>query len=312
MFNFNFIGKKKYFFASSISLIVIIILFTIFKGVGLAIEFKGGTFINYTYSGTVDFNEFGSAAAEIVGTKATVTTGTDIASNQETVKVSFSTKNGLTADKQFELTQKLQEKFPDNNLDVISSSDVNPSTGKEFFEKCLIAVAFAFIVLIIYIAWRFKRISGWSAGVFAIIALIHDVIMAYGTFVIFGIPINANFMAVVLTILGYSINDTIVVYDRIRENKKVLGKKIHVAELVNTSLNQSLTRSINTTLTTITALVVVSIIAMLFHVESILSFSFPLIIGMVSGVYSSLFIACPLWVLWQEHKENNKKSYADK
>ena len=312
MFNFDFIGKRKYFFTLSISLFVIILLFTLFKGVDLAIEFKGGTFINYAYSGKIDYDEFSSVAEECAGTKADVTSGTDLASNQETIKVSFSTKNGLTADKQFELTQKLQEKFPDNNLDVISSSDVNPSSGKEFFQKCLLAVAFASIVLIIYIAWRFKRISGWSAGVFAILGLFHDVIMVYGTFVIFGIPINANFMAVVLTILGYSINDTIVVYDRIRENKKILGKKTPVAELVNTSINQSLTRTINTSIATISTMIIVSIVAVIFKVESILSFSFPLIIGMIFGVYSTIFITGPLWVLWQEYKEKNKKSYADK
>ncbi len=312
MFNFDFIGKRKYFFTLSISLFVIILLFTLFKGVDLAIEFKGGTFINYAYSGKIDYDEFSSVAEESAGTKADVTSGTDLASNQETIKVSFSTKNGLTADKQFELTQKLQEKFPDNNLDVISSSDVNPSSGKEFFQKCLLAVAFASIVLIIYIAWRFKRISGWSAGVFAILGLFHDVIMVYGTFVIFGIPINANFMAVVLTILGYSINDTIVVYDRIRENKKILGKKTPVAELVNTSINQSLTRTINTSIATISTMIIVSIVAVIFKVESILSFSFPLIIGMIFGVYSTIFITGPLWVLWQEYKEKNKKSYADK
>ena len=311
MFNFDFIGKRKYFFTLSISLFVIILLFTLFKGVDLAIEFKGGTFINYAYSGKIDYDEFSSVAEEIAGTKANVTSGTDLASNQETIKVSFSTKNGLTADKQFELTQKLQEKFPDNNLDVISSSDVNPSSGKEFFQKCLLAVAFASIVLIIYIAWRFKRISGWSAGVFAILGLFHDVIMVYGTFVIFGIPINANFMAVVLTILGYSINDTIVVYDRIRENKKILGKKTPVAELVNTSINQSLTRTINTSIATISTMIIVSIVAVIFKVESILSFSFPLIIGMIFGVYSTIFITGPLWVWWQEYKEKNKKSYAD-
>ena len=119
-------------------------------------------------------------------------------------------------------------------------------------------------------------------------------------------------MSVVLTILGYSINDTIVVYDRIRENKKILGKKTPVAELVNTSINQSLTRTINTSIATISTMIIVSIVAVVFNVESILSFSFPLIIGMIFGVYSTIFITGPLWVWWQEYKEKNKKSYADK
>ena len=167
----------------------------------------------------------------------------------------------------------------------------------------MVAVLLAFIVTIVYIAFRFKRISGWSAGVFAIIGLIHDIIMVFGAFVIFGYEINANFMAVVLTILGYSINDTIVVYDRIRENKKTLGRSVPVDELVNISITQSITRTINTSITTITAMLCVSIVATIFGITSILSFSTPLILGMISGCYSTICICCPLWVMWQKKKK---------
>ena len=309
-FNFDFVGKKKIFFTFSILLMVIILLFTIFKGVDLAIEFKGGTMTNYSYEGDIDLNEFSKTAADIVGFKANATLGSDISTNQKNIKLSFTSESGLTANKQYELTSGLREKYPNSNIEVLSSSDVNPTSGKEFFQKCLVAVSFAAILMIIYIAFRFKRISGWSAGVFAVLGLVHDIIMVYGTFVIFGIPIDANFMAVILTILGYSINDTIVVYDRIRENKKILGKKTPVGELVNLSMNQSLTRSINTSLTTISAMVIVSIVAVIFKVNSILSFSFPLIVGMIFGVYSTLFITGPLWVVWQEYKDKKGNSYA--
>ena len=132
----------------------------------------------------------------------------------------------------------------------------------------------------------------------------------YAVFVICGIPLNNNFIAAVLTILGYSINATIVVYDRVRENKRLMGK-VMVAELVNTSVNQSLTRSINTTVATVLALLAACIMALIFNVDSILTFAFPLIVGMVSGVYSSLCISSSLWVVWQEHKAK-KHSYVGK
>ena len=115
-------------------------------------------------------------------------------------------------------------------------------------------------------------------------------------------------MAVVLTILGYSINDTIVVYDRIRENKKLAGKKGDIVEIVNRSLNECIHRTINTTITTVTAMICVSVVGSVYGITSILSFSTPLLFGMISGVYSTMFVVCPLWVLWQTRKNKKKRA----
>jgi preprotein translocase SecF subunit len=111
-----------------------------------------------------------------------------------------------------------------------------------------------------------------------------------------------NFIAVILTIIGYSLNDTIVIYDRIRENRRIYGSKMAPRELVDLSVNQTLVRCINTSVTTAISMIVVTVVAMLFNVDSIFSFSFPLILGLISGTYSSVCLASPLWVRWQEHK----------
>lgn len=305
--NIDFLGKKKIFFAISGALIAIILLCTAIFGIDLSINFKGGTIITYSFDGEISDAEFKSAVEEITNTKAVVTVGEDFSTKSKTMNVSLASNEGLSADKQFEMTNLLKEKYAENNLDLLSSSDVKPTAGKEFFVKCMVAIALAFLVTIIYIAFRFKKISGWSAGVFAIIGLVHDVIMVFGAFVLFRYEINANFMAVVLTILGYSINDTIVVYDRIRENKKLYGNKLPVEELVNKSLNECFSRTINTTITTVTAMICVSVVATIFGITSILSFSTPLIFGMISGVYSTICIVCPLWVLWQNRKKKAGK-----
>ena len=169
------------------------------------------------------------------------------------------------------------------------------------------AAALSAIVLIIYIAVRFRNIGGWLAGVCAIIALLHDIIITYGAFVVMGMEIDANFMAVILTILGYSVNDTIVVYDRIRENKTLYKGSISLSDLTDLSINQSLTRSINTSVTTIFAMIVVSLVASMRGVESILSFSLPMLVGLIIGTYSSLFLASPLWVVLESRRSAGKE-----
>lgn len=314
VFSIDFAGKRKIFFILSLCIILFIAIMTAVRGVDLSIDFKGGTLLNYTYTGELNLERLTSDTKEKSGLNAVVTQGKDFSSGKDTIQISLTSKEGLTADKQFELTSFLQETYADNQLELISSSDVNPSTGKEFFQKCLVAVTFAAVIMVLYIAWRFKRISGWSAGVMAVVALIHDVIVVFGVFVVCGFPINANFMAVVLTILGYSINDTIVIYDRIRENEKLMASSTPVRELVNRSINQSLTRTINTSVSTIGALAVICIVSLATNIQSIISFAFPMLIGMISGTYSTLCIAGPLWVWWKEkhpdHQGKNKKKSA--
>lgn len=306
-FNFDFIGKRKLFFTISIVLVAFSILSTFIFGVDLDIQFKGGTIITYVYDGELNCDNFTNDAKEILGGAGVqYTTGVDFSSGKSNIQLSLTSTSGLSSDKQFELTNALTEKYAENNIDLIESSDVSPSSGREFFLKCIVAVILSSIVLIIYIAIRFKKIGGWLAGICAIIALLHDCIIVYGTFIVCGMPINANFMAVVLTILGYSINNTIVIYDRIRENSKLYGKKMTREENVNLSINQSLTRSINTSLTTVVAMLAVTIVAAVYGVTSIISFSLPVMVGMIAGTYSSVCLVSVLWSYFEGKKDTHK------
>ena len=306
-FNFDFIGKRKLFFTISIVLVAFSILSTFIFGVDLDIQFKGGTIITYVYDGDLDCDGFVKDAKDILGgIGVQYTTGVDFSSGKSNIQLSLTSTSGLSSDKQFELTNALTEKYAENNIDLIESSDVSPSSGREFFLKCIVAVILSSIVLIIYIAIRFKKIGGWLAGICAIVALLHDCIIVYGTFIVCGMPINANFMAVVLTILGYSINNTIVIYDRIRENSKLYGKKMTREENVNLSINQSLTRSINTSLTTVVAMLAVTIVAAVYGVISIISFSLPVMVGMIAGTYSSVCLVSVLWSYFEGKKDTRK------
>lgn len=302
----DFIGNRRIYYTISLIIIAAGLILSFVMGVKLDIEFSGGTILSYVYDGEINEADFKKSVEDNLGQNVSVTTGSDFTTGRNKIMVEVKSKSGLNSDKQFALSEQLDAEYSENNLELFQSSDVSPSSGREFFLKCLVAVIFSAIVLIIYIAIRFKNIGGWRAGVCAVIALFHDIFVVYAVFVIFRMDIDANFMAVVLTILGYSINDTIVIYDRIRENKTLCAKeKLTLAELTNRSINQSLRRSVYTSLTTIIAMLSVTIVAMVFGVDSIISFSFPVMIGMLSGTYSSICIAGPLWVSLENKKENS-------
>lgn len=302
----NFVGNSKIFFVISLVMVAAIIICALTLGPRLDIQFKGGSMITYSYDGELDMTAFGEKADSLLSAHISVRESTDIATQMKTVVVTMPGSQSLSSDQMAGFTQSLQDAFPQNNLRSVQISNVDPVIGREFLSKSMWAVAFASLLMVLYIGVRFRRIGGVSAGIMAVIALIHDVTIVFGVFVIFRIPLNDNFIAVILTILGYSLNDTIVIYDRIRENKRLQGSKVPVAELVNTSINQSFVRTVNTSITTVTAMIVVSIVAYVYNVSSIQSFAFPMIIGLITGTYSSLCVAGPLWVRWQEHKLNKK------
>ncbi len=310
MKTFQFVNNRKKFFILSSVLVLVIVLFSFLFGVQLDIQFKGGTILEYTYSGEIDAGKTESVVEKASGMEASIQTASSTLTNDTHLVVTLPASNGLTAEEQDAITNALQSEFSDNAIDVLEISNVDATIGREFLMKCMVAVLLAFVLMIIYIAIRFRKIGGLSAGVMGVIALLHDVLMVFGVFVICRIPLDENFIAVVLMILGYSINNTIVIYDRIRENKRLLGPKVSVPELVNTSINETLTRSINTTAATIIALLTICVVTIVCGVSSIVSFVFPMLVGMISGAYSSICLAGPLWVTWLEHKE--KKVHQNK
>ena len=232
--------------------------------------------------------------------------GESLADNAQTVSLSFPTSSGLTAEVQSELTDALTSEFSGNQLELYNSQDVNPTTGAGFLGKCIVAVAFSAVVMIVYIGFRFRKIGGWIAGTCSVIALVHDMFFAYACCVVCRFDIDSNFMAVLLTILGYSINATIIIYDRIRENRRLYGDSKTLDEYVNMSVTQSLGRSVHTTVTTVIAMLTVCVVGLVSGVESILGFAFPLVIGLIAGVYSSNCIAPTLWTLWQGAVDRKK------
>ena len=305
----NFIGNRKKFYTFSCALIAVVLVFCGIFGVKMDVEFKGGSMITLAYEGDADLNDLKSTIGTELGkSNLTLQTGSDISGNQ-TLTVTLPGSDTLTTEQLDNLLAALNEQYPDNKFVQNEVSNVDATIGKEFLLKSVVALVAACVLILLYVAYRFRKIGGLKAGSTAIVALLHDMFVVFGVFVILRIPLNGNFIAAVLTILGYSINDTVVIYDRIRENSALYGKKqMSLAELVNLSVNQSFARSLMTSITTCLALGVVCVVSVIYRLDSIYSFAFPLLFGMVSGVYSTICIATPLWVDWKNKKKAAKKA----
>ncbi|MEI3264989.1 MAG: protein translocase subunit SecF [Gemmiger sp.] len=304
----NFIGNRKKFYTFSCALIAIVLVFCAVFGVKMDVEFKGGSMVTLSYEGDVDLPGLKSEIGSQLGQNdLTLQTGSDISGNQ-TLTVTLPGSQTLTTEQLDDMLTAINEAHPENNFEQNEVSNVNATIGKEFLFKSLVALVAACVLILAYVAFRFRKIGGLKAGSTAIVALLHDMFVVFGVFVILRIPLNGNFIAAVLTILGYSINDTVVIYDRIRENSALYSKKqMSLAELVNLSVNQSFSRSLMTSITTCLALGVVCVVSVIYRLDSIYTFAFPLLFGMVSGVYSTICIATPLWVDWKSKKKAAKK-----
>lgn len=179
----------------------------------------------------------------------------------------------------------------------VQAMGVSPVVGKELVNNALMAVLIASFLMLVYIWIRFELIS----GIAAVIALLHDCLLVLGVFGLFGVEVNATIIAALLTILGYSINDTIVVFDRIRENQKYKAKDTPFVDMANDSILQTFRRSLNTSFTTVLAIVVMYLV-----VPNVREFCFALIVGITSGTYSSIFVASPIWAVYRDWQEKRK------
>ena len=276
----DFVGKRKAFLTFSSCLMAAIVLCAVVLGVQMDTEFTGGAMITLSYQGQADLGLVEQAAEQALdNTNLTLQTGENVATGEATLKISLPGSETVTTDQVSALLDSLAASCPDNQFAQLSLSNVSPAMGTRFLQKSLVAVVFALALILIYIAFRFKNIGGLTGGAMAILALVNDLMVIFGTFVVLRAPLDGNFIAALLTILGYSVNDTVVIYDRIRENRKLLGKKAPFGDLVNQSLNQSLKRTLMTSVTTVAALAVMCVVSVLYGLESIFTFAFPLMMG---------------------------------
>lgn len=283
------VEKKKIWFGISAIIIAIGLITIAVKGLNFGIDFQGGTSLVLEFSEEYDKEKVDSIVKKYASDAVTNTV--------EDSKYQIKSKD-FNSEQVSELIEELKKEYKMPDEAIISQDEIGASIGKELRVNSIKALSLAFIAMLIYIAIRFEL----KFGVIALIALAHDLLVTLSVFAVFGIAINTPFIAAILTIIGYSINATIVIFDRIRENLKLSGRT-SPAEVADNSITQTMGRSINTTLTTL-----FTIVAIYIFVPTVREFSFPIIIGIVSGLFSSVCIAPSLWVMVVERdKKKNKK-----
>ena len=303
----NFTGKKKIFFGLSLGIILIGIICNFIFGTTLDIQFSGGATLTYSYQGDISHDKLHDFIQEKTSDRITTSFSSDLAGGTgNNVTVQFAGNEAIDKEIGSTLTADLQKQYPDAKFALLEENSVDPSMGMSFLLKCLVAVGIASVLMVLYVTLRFRKIGGLSAGVMALVALFHDIAMIYFLYVIFRWPIDSNFIAVVLMILGYSLNDTIVIYDRVREQRKLMGRKTGIDTVFNVSCTKTIKRTIMTSVTTLAAILTVFVVASVFNISSVKGFALPMMIGVISGCYSSICIAGPLWVIWQTHKAKKK------
>lgn len=280
-------------------------------GVDLDINFRGGTRITYSYTGDIADSDIESAVKDNIDGSFEINQSTSIAGDTQTFSISLAGRSSLSAENQEAITSSLEEAFPDNKVEIYDSNSVSPTIAGTFLLKSLVAVIITAVLVIIYVGIRFRKIGGVSAAVTALCSLVLDILVTFFICVFFRLQIDSNYIAVVLTILGYSLNDTIVIYDRIRENKS-LYPDLETPDLVNKSINMVKIRNLVTTVTTFLAVITIVVISELYGLTTLRTFAIPMAFGIVSGCISSLFVSGPLWVLWLKFKEKRAAKKASK
>jgi SecD/SecF fusion protein len=302
---FPFYAKRKIFFMISGALMLIGLIFLFIDGVSLDIQFKGGAILKYDLNESVEIDPDDAAnvaSSALGGDLVTAQITTDYLSQEKMLVLNLAGGDTLSNETLQGVTGALVAAFPEQSLALAQTNNVAPFFGHQFLTKGILALILSAALIILYVWFSFRKIHGLSAGVMALLTLLHDVLIAFFTFVVFGIPIGDSFIAVALTILGYSINDTIVIYDRIRENTLAAKKGYNIEELVDRSISQSFTRSLYTNLAVFFSIALVYAFAAGSGLESIRTFALPMAMGTVSGCYSTIVLAAPLWTAWQKHK----------
>lgn len=291
---FSFVKYKYASFALSLIVIAAGLISIAVQGFNLGIDFTGGTMLDLKFAKPVTVSEVRDVLQNYGLENSTLQlAGTEKVDKAPNVIIRTRV---LDETERKVVLQGLNDKL--GKYEIMRIEKVGATIGSEMTREALIALLLSWVVIIAYVAFRFE----YRFGVAGVLALVHDVMIVVGLFSIFRKEIDATFVAAMLTIVGYSINDTIVIFDRIRENMKFMKKGDSLPELVDRSIWQTMTRSIYTSLT-----VMFCVVAMYFlGGETTKNFALALIIGFISGTYSTVFLASPVWLVWKERDERKR------
>jgi preprotein translocase subunit SecF len=288
----NFLGVRRFAFVlSGLVIGASIISIILHGGLNYGIDFVGGSLVQVRFSEPTQAETIKENLASIGLDRSLVQRFGEEGENEYLIRVEKSVSDLEVLSLNIE--EALQQAYGKEGVEIRRTEMVGPKVGKVLRRKGILAIAYALIGILIYVTWRFE----FTFAVGAVIALAHDVLITVGAFSITNKEFTLPIVAAILTIIGYSLNDTIVVYDRIRENRRKMRREAF-AKVMNTSINETFGRTLLTSLTTL----IVVVILFVFGGGVIHDFAFALMVGVVVGTYSSIFVASPIILTWQERK----------
>lgn len=309
----KFVNKFKYAcLAVVIVLIAAVAGYYIHGGLNLDISFQGGTQIQVQVADEKTDNEALAAKIEDytqrpANVQNSKSFDINVQDDKYFVVVKMATDEALTDEQLTEVQNIIKENANVvDALDAFEVQNVEPSIGSELLTSGLKGLVIALVLMILYIAVRFSKISGLQAGCSTVVALLIDALLVFAVYVIFHLAFNETFIAAILTIIGYSINDKIIIFDRIRELTITGRRKLAHSEIVDLAINETLPRTINTGISTLIALIITLIMSLFFNIPSITEFAFPLILGTLIGTLTSMYIATPIYAGWMESSTKRK------
>lgn len=288
---FSFIKHRKIYYTVSVVILVIGLAFGLVRGLNYGIDFTGGTMVQIDMGKEVAMEEV-EAVLNDRGIEAEV-----VYAGENNEQIMIRTVDAIENDERSALIADLQQEFGFDDSDILAQELFGPTVGKELRNNAIKAVLLAAVGMLIYIRLRFKE---WNFGASAILGVLHDVLIVLTFYAVFNVTVNNPFIAGILTVVGYSINDTIVIFDRIRENNQLMRKDEE--EIIDISINQTLSRSIMTTFTTLIVMVPMFIMTS----ASMREFILPLMVGVAAGGLSSIFICSPLYYQFSQHKRKTR------
>lgn len=293
---FDIIGRRKIWYAISSILIIASLFFMVTRGFNMGIDFTGGTIMDLRFEKSVNINDIRSVLNDYDLSNSTIQLSGDSSSSTEAQNVMIRTVDLEEQDRK-EVMSALSDKLGD--YQVLREEKVGATMGTELIMNAIYATIISWILIIAYVSYRFE----FKFGIAAVLGLIHNVLIVLGAFALTQRQVDSSFIAALLTIIGYSINDTIVIFDRIRENLKLhFRKNGDIVELVNVSIFQTMTRSIYTVCTVLFA----TFSLYFFGGDTTKDFAFAMLIGFFCGAYTSIFIASPLWVTFRRFSDRRK------
>lgn len=296
MARFDIIGKRKIWYAISSLLIIASLFFMVTRGFNMGIDFTGGTIMDLRFEKAVNINDVRAVLNEYNLSNSTIQLSGENSSSTESENVMIRTVD-LEEQERKEVMAALTDKL--GSYQVLREEKVGATMGTELIMNAIYATIISWLLIIAYVSYRFE----FKFGISAVLGLAHNVIIVLGAFALTQRQIDSSFVAALLTIIGYSINDTIVIFDRIRENLKLhFRKNGDIVELVNTSIYQTMTRSIYTVSTVLFA----TFALYFFGGDTTKDFAFALLIGFFCGAYTSIFIASPLWVTFRRYSDKKR------